>query len=190
MKIEDLKVGTKLKVIKNYKGNGIMLRQGEVIKIKKALEGETYSVSTPYYYSPIVVPKEALLECCVRIGFIKCDDGWREEIYGAIFNKEARNNDIEKVVPLSDRLCTDQLHANNISSKKTINRSKYKVEISITFDDKKYTIGDFVRVKVNEANYYGKIKEINTTTIQLAKLSSKGKYTIGLDKIAEMENIG
>ncbi|KQC91344.1 hypothetical protein AM596_15010 [Clostridium perfringens CP4] len=191
MKIEDLKVGTKLKVIKNYKGNGIMLRQGEVIKIKKALEGETYSVSTPYYYSPIVVPKEALLECCVRITFIKCDDGWREEIYGAIFNKEARNNGIEKTVPLSSRLCTDQLlHANSISSKTTINRSKYNVEISLTFDGKKYTVGDFVRVKVDGDNYYGKIKEVNATTIRLTKLSSNNVYTIELDKIAEMENIG
>lgn len=87
--------------------------------------------------------------------------------------------------------CTDELlYANSISSKTTINRSKYKVEINITFDGKKYTVGDFVRIKVNEDNYYGKIKEINTTTIQLAKLSSKGKYTIELDGIAEMENIG
>ncbi|MDM0659987.1 hypothetical protein QTH47_12755 [Clostridium perfringens] len=171
MKIEDLKVGTKLQVIKNYKGNGIMLRQGEVIKIKKVLEGETYSVSTPYYYSPIVVPKEALLECCVRIGFIKCNN--KNDIYTYVDLINARDEAYDKIF-----------------EKTKEGKVKYKVEISITFDGKKYTIGDFVRVKVDGDNYYGKIKEINTTTIQLAKLSSKGKYTIELDGIAEMENIG
>lgn len=190
MKIEDLKVGTKLKVIKNYKGNGIILRQGEIIKIKKVLEGGTYSVSTLYYYAPIVVPKEALLECCIRLNVIKCDDKWCEEFYRAIFNKEAYNNDIEKTISLSDRLYADQLHTNSTSSKTTINRSKYKVEINITFNDKKYTIGDFVRIKVDGDNYYGKIKEINTTTILLTKLSSNEEYTIELDEIIEMENIG
>ena len=171
MKIEDLKVGTKLKVIKNYKGNGIMLRQGEVIKIKKVLESETYSVSTPYYYSPIVVPKEALLECCVKVEFIRCNN--KNDIYTYVDLINARDEAYDKIF-----------------EKTKEGKVKYKVEISITFDGKKYTIGDFVRVKVDGDNYYGKIKEINTTTIQLAKLSSKGKYTIELDKIAEMENIG
>ena len=86
---------------------------------------------------------------------------------------------------------TDELlHANSVSSKTTINRLKYKVEISLAFEGKKYTIGDFVRVKVDGDNYYGKIKEINATAIRLTKLSSNNVYTIELDKIAEMENIG
>lgn len=187
MKIEDLKVGTKLKVIKNYKGNGIILRQGEIIKIKKVLaEGVTYSVSTPYYYAPIVIPCNALLECCVKVGFIKCNDGWRDEFYQTIFNRTIHDNTIKNIPSSYSEY--DQLHNNSMSSKK-VNRPKYKVEISFTFDDKKYTIGDFVRVKVDETNYYGKIKEINTNSIQLTKLSSKGKYTIELDGIAEMENI-
>ncbi len=172
MEIKELKVGTKLKVIKNYKGNGIILRQGEIIKIKKVLvEGVTYSVSTSYYYAPIVVPCNALLECCVKAGFIRCDN--RNDIYTYTDLIKARDEAYDKIF-----------------EKTKITKSNYKVEISLTFGDKKYTIGDFVRVKVDEANYYGKIKEINTATIELTKLSSKGKYTIALDKISEMENIG
>lgn len=168
MKIEDLKVGTKLQVVKPYRNNGIAFKEGEIIEVrlKNLLFGGAFSIKSQSYSSDVIVPLEFLLNCC------------------KIIPSKIETNNINK-------LCADELlHANSISSKTTINRSKYKVEISITFDGKKYTIGDFVRVKVDGDNYYGKIKEINTTTIQLAKLSSKGKYTIELDGIAEMENIG
>lgn len=167
MKIEDLKLGTKLKVVKPYRHNGIVFKEGEIIEIRmNLLFGEAFSIKSQNYSSDTIVPTSFLFYCC------------------EIIPLKIETKDINK-------LCTDGLlHANNISSKTTINRSKYKVEINITFDGKKYTISDFVRVKVNETNYYGKIKEINTTTIHLTKLSSNNVYIIELDKIAEMENIG
>lgn len=166
MKIEDLKVGTKLQVVKPYRHNGIAFKEGEIIEIRmKLLFGGAFSIKSQSYSNEVIVPSSFLFHCC------------------EIIPSKIETKNINKP-------CTDQLYANSVSSKTTINRLKYKVEISITFEGKKYTIGDFVRIKVNEDNYYGKIKEINTTTIQLAKLSSKGKYTIELDGIAEMENIG
>ena len=168
MKIEDLKVGTKLKVVKPYRHNGIAFKEGEIIEVTKIILHfyGAISIKSQSYSSDVIVPSSFLFYCC--------------EIIPSKVETKSTN-----------KLCADELlHANSISSKTTINRSKYKVEISITFDGKKYTIGDFVRVRVDGDNYYGKIKEINTTTIQLAKLSSKGKYTIELDGMAEMENIG
>lgn len=168
MKIEDLKVGTKLKVIKPYRHNGIAFKEGEIIEVTKIILHfyGAISIKSQSYSSDVIVPSEFLFYCC--------------EIIPSKVETKSTN-----------KLCADELlHTHSISSKTTINRSKYNVEISLAFEGKKYTIGDFVRVKVNGDNYYGKIKEINTTTIQLAKLSSKGKYTIELDGIAEMENIG
>lgn len=164
MKIEDLKLGTKLQVVKPYRNNGIAFKQGEIIEIRmNLLFGGAFSIKSQSYSSDVIVLSEFLLNCC------------------KIIPSKVETKNI-------NRLCADELlHANSIASKKIINRPKYKVEISFTFENKKYTIGDFVRVKVDEVNYYGKIKEINTATIQLAKLSSKGKYTIELDGIAEME---
>lgn len=168
MKIEDLKVGTKLKVVKPYRHNGIAFKEGEIIEVTKIILHfyGAISIKSQSYSSDVIVPSEFLFYCC------------------EIIPSKVETKNINK-------LCTDQsLYANRVASKTTINRSKYKVEISITFDGRKYTVGDFVRVKVNEDNYYGKIKEINTTAIRLTKLSSNNVYTIELDKIAEMENIG
>lgn len=166
MKIEDLKLGTKLQVVKPYRNNGIAFKQGEIIEIRmNLLFGGAFSIKSQSYSSDVIVPSEFLLNCC------------------KIIPSKVETKNI-------NRLCADLLHANSIASKKIINRSKYKVEISLTFDEIRYSISDFVRVKVDETNYYGKIKQINTTTIELSKLSSKGKYTIELDKISEMENIG
>lgn len=168
MKIEDLKVGTKLKVIKPYRHNGIAFKEGEIIEVTKIILHfyGAISIKSQSYSSDVIVPSEFLFYCC--------------EIIPSKVETKSTN-----------KLCADELlHTHNISSKKAINRSKYKVEISITFDGKNYTIGDFVRVKVDETNYYGKIKEINTTAIRLTKLSSNNVYTIELDKIAEMEDIG
>lgn len=167
MKIEDLKVGTKLKVVKPYRHNGIAFKEGEIIEIRmKLLFGGAFSIKSQSYSNEVIVPSSFLFYCC------------------KIIPSKVETKNINK-------LCADELlHTNSISSKTTINRSKYKVEISITFEGKKYTVGDFVRVKVDETNYYGKIKEINATAIRLTKLSSNNVYTIELDKIAEMENIG
>lgn len=167
MKIEDLKVGTKLQVVKPYRHNGIAFKEGEIIEIRmKLLFGGAFSIKSQSYSNEVIVPSSFLFYCC------------------EIIPSKVETKNINK--PCVDEL----LHANSVSSKTTINRLKYKVEISITFEGKKYTIGDFVRVKVDETNYYGKIKEINTTAICLTKLSSNNVYTIELDKIAEMENIG
>ena len=167
MKIEDLKVGTKLQVVKPYRHNGIAFKEGEIIEIRmKLLFGGAFSIKSQSYSNEVIVPSSFLFYCC------------------EIIPSKVETKNINK--PCEDEL----LYANSISSKTTINRSKYKVEISIAFEGKKYTIGDFVRIKVDETNYYGNIKEINATTIRLTKLSSKGKYTIELDKISEMENIG
>lgn len=167
MKIEDLKVGTKLQVVKPYRHNGVAFKEGEIIEIRmKLLFGGAFSIKSQSYSSDVIVPSEFLFYCC--------------EIIPSKVETKSTN-----------KLCADELlNANSIPSKTTINRSKYKVEISITFEGKKYTVGDFVRVKVDETNYYGKIKEINATAIRLTKLSSNNVYTIELDKIAEMENIG
>ncbi|EPB8173113.1 hypothetical protein ACRTAL_002288 [Clostridium perfringens] len=148
MKIEDLKVGTKLQVIKTYRMNGITFKEGEIILIKEKCSfgfGETFSIKSQCYNYNIVASPDFLLNYC------------------------------KVITP-------------NIETK--TNKPLYEVEVKLNFKNRRYTIGDFVRVKVDGDNYYGKIKEINTTTIQLAKLSSKGKYTIELDGIAEMENIG
>ncbi|XZH34279.1 hypothetical protein ACSW8L_15320 (plasmid) [Clostridium perfringens] len=168
MKIEDLKVGTKLKVIKPYRHNGIAFKEGEIIEVTKIILHfyGAISIKSKSYSSDVIVPSEFLFYCC--------------EIIPSKVETKSTNK------PSADEL----LHAHSISSKTTINRAKYKVEISITFDDKKYTVGDFVRVKVDGDNYYGKIKEVNTTAIRLTKLSSNNVYTIELDKIVEMENIG
>lgn len=165
MKIEDLKVGTKLQVVKPYRHNGITFKEGEIIEIRmKLLFGGAFSIKSQSYSSDVIVPLEFLLNCC------------------KIIPSKIETNNINK-------LCADQLHANSISSK-TIDKPLYEVEIKLNFKNRRYTIGDFVRVKVDETNYYGKIKEINTTAIRLTKLSSNNVYTIELDKIAEMENIG
>lgn len=168
MKIEDLKVGTKLKVVKPYRHNGIAFKEGEIIEVTKIILHfyGAISIKSQSYSSDVIVPSEFLFYCC--------------EIIPSKVETKSTN-----------KLSSDQLlHAHSISSKTTINRLKYKVEISLSFGDKKYIIGDFVRVRVDKDNYYGRIKEINTATIELTKLSSKGKYTIALDKISEMENIG
>ncbi|MCH1964401.1 hypothetical protein MCG45_16345 [Clostridium perfringens] len=168
MKIEDLKVGTKLKVIKPYKHNGIAFKEGEIIEVTKIILHfyGAFSVKSQSYSSDVIVPSSFLFYCC--------------EIIPSKVETKSTN-----------KLSSDELlHTHSISSKTTINRAKYKVEISITFEGKKYTVGDFVRVKVDKTNYYGKIKEINAITIRLTKLSSNNVYTIELDKIAEMENIG
>ena len=168
MKIEDLKVGTKLQVVKPYRNNGIAFKEGEIIEVrlKNLLFGGAFSIKSQSYSSDVIVPLEFLLNCC------------------KIIPSKIETKNINK-------LCADGLvYADSISSKTTINRSKYNVEISLTFDGIRYSIGDFVRVRVDETNYYGKIKEINTTAIRLTKLSSNNVYTIELDKIAEMENIG
>lgn len=162
MKIEDLKVGTKLQVVKPYRHNGIAFKEGEIIEIRmKLLFGGAFSIKSQSYSNEVIVPSSFLFYCC--------------EIIPSKVETKSTN-----------KLCADGLvYANSI-----INRSKYKVEISITFEGKKYTVGDFVKVKVEGDNYYGKIKEINATAIRLTKLSSNNVYTIELDKIAEMENIG
>ncbi|EGT3619837.1 hypothetical protein FJ641_10590 [Clostridium perfringens] len=162
MKIEDLKVGTKLQVVKPYRHNGIAFKEGEIIEIRmKLLFGGAFSIKSQSYSNEVIVPSSFLFYCC--------------EIIPSKVETKSTN-----------KLCADGLvYANSI-----INRSKYKVEISITFEGKKYTVGDFVKVKVDGDNYYGKIKEINATAIRLTKLSSNNVYTIELDKIAEMENIG
>lgn len=169
MEIEDLKLGTKLKVVKPYRNNGIVFKEGEIIEVgMNLLFGGAYSIKSQSYSSDILVPSEFLLNCCEVIP---------SKTTTNIYTRDETKS------------CLNQLHGNKISSK-VVDKPKYKVEISITFSEVKYTIGDFVRVRLDKNNYYGKIKEINTTTIQLTKLSSKGKYTIELDKIAEMENIG
>lgn len=166
MKIEDLKVGTKLQVVKPYRHNGIAFKEGEIIEIRmKLLFGGAFSIKSQSYSNEVIVPSSFLFYCC------------------EIIPSKVETKNINK--PSTDEL----LHANSVSSK-AIDKPLYEVEVKLNFKNRRYTIGDFVRVKVDGDNYYGKIKEINTTTIQLAKLSSKGKYTIELDGIAEMENIG
>ncbi|MCX0396296.1 hypothetical protein LI014_02705 [Clostridium perfringens] len=166
MKIEDLKVGTKLKVIKPYRHNGIAFKEGEIIEIRmKLLFGGAFSIKSQSYNNEVIVPSSFLLYCC------------------EIIPSKIETKNINK--PCADEL----LHANSVSSK-AIDKPLYSVEVKLNFKNRRYTIGDFVRVKVDETNYYGKIKEINTTAICLTKLSSNNVYTIELDKIAEMENIG
>lgn len=167
MKIEDLKVGTKLKVVKPYRHNGIAFKEGEIIEVTKIILHfyGAISIKSQSYSSDVIVPSEFLFYCC------------------EIIPSKVETKNINK--PSTD----ESLHVNSVSSK-AIDKPLYEVEVKLNFKNRRYTIGDFVRVKVDGDNYYGKIKEINTTTIQLAKLSSKGKYTIELDGIAEMENIG
>ncbi|MDC4245677.1 hypothetical protein [Clostridium perfringens] len=181
MKIEDYKVGTKLQVIRNYEGENITLRCGEIIEIVNIIKDNFFAIKTQSNHTPIVVHEDILMKCCIIVVELtkrKNISKHPEDILDSIFKTVANSRD-------------QILYANSISSKATTNRSKYKVEINFTFDNIKYIIGDFIRVKVGTSNYYGKIKEINNTTIQLTKLSSdKKKYTIELDKISEIENIG
>lgn len=167
MKIEDLKVGTKLKVIKPYRHNGIVFKEGEIIEVTKIILHfyGAISIKSQSYSNEVIIPSSFLFYCC------------------EIIPSKVETKNINKP-------CTDEsLHVNSVSSK-AIDKPLYEVEVKLNFKNRRYTIGDFVRVKVNEANYYGKIKEINTATIRLTKLSSNNVYTIELDKIAEMENIG
>lgn len=166
MKIEDLKVGTKLQVVKPYRHNGIAFKEGEIIEIRmKLLFGGAFSIKSQSYSNEVIIPSSFLFYCC------------------EIIPSKVETKNINK--PSTD----ESLHANNVSSK-AIDKPQYEVEVKLNFKNRRYTIGDFVRVKVDEDNYYGKIKEINATTIRLTKLSSNNVYTIELDKIAEMENIG
>lgn len=165
MKIEDLKVGTKLQVVKPYRHNGIAFKEGEIIEIRmKLLFGGAFSIKSQSYSNEVIVPSSFLFYCC------------------KIISSKVETKNINKP-------CADTLLHDSISSK-IINKPLYDVEVKLNFKNRRYTIGDFVRVKVDEDNYYGKIKEINTTAIRLTKLSSNNVYTIELDKIAEMENIG
>lgn len=173
MKTEDLKIGTKLKVVKPYRHNGIAFKEGEIIEIRMNLFfGGAFSVKSKRYSNDVIVPSEFLLNCC------------------RVIPSKVETKSTNK--PYTNQL----LYANSIQSKPTVNVPKYRNEISTTFDGKKYVVGDFIRAKlVNGNDYYGKIKEINTTTIQfttiqLTKLSSNEKYSIELEGIAEMENIG
>lgn len=186
MKIEDLKVGTKLKVIKTYRGNGIILRQGEIIKIKEVLES-VCSVTTTYYYAPIVIPYDVLLDCCKKAEFIKdnktmsflekYEDMWKPQKHDLVFR-----------IP-SMSIPTQNMHNNSISS--TQSNKEYKVEAILTFKGKKYTIGDFIRIEINnKENRYGKINHIDSTLIGLTKLSTGDQYFIDLNTIIDMENIG
>ncbi|MBI6005953.1 hypothetical protein H8J86_08295 [Clostridium perfringens] len=166
MKIEDLKVGTKLQVVKPYRHNGIAFKEGEIIEIRmKLLFGGAFSIKSQSYSNEVIVPSSFLFYCC-------------EIIPSKVETKSTNKLSVDEL-----------LHAHSISSK-TIDKPLYEVEVKLNFKNRRYTIGDFVRVKVDGDNYYGKIKEINTTAIRLTKLSSNNVYTIELDKIAEMENIG
>ncbi|EGT3606855.1 hypothetical protein FKF97_10660 [Clostridium perfringens] len=190
MKIEDLKVGTKLKVIKTYRGNGIILRQGEIIKIKEVLES-VCSVTTPYYYAPIVVPYDVLLDCCKKAEFIK--DNKNDKVINWYNTKDHKFDKLAFGMNLTDILKSygiyDQLNNNKISS--TQSNKEYKVEAILTFKGKKYTIGDFIRIEINnKENRYGKINHIDSTRIGLTKLSTGDQHFIDLNTIIDMENIG
>lgn len=66
MKIEDLKVGTKLKVVKPYRNNGIAFKEGEIVEVTKIILHfyGAISIKSQSYSSDVIVPSEFLLNCC------------------------------------------------------------------------------------------------------------------------------